>query len=111
MDENIGRKFLPWNVYACYSTTKSAIDKWMAQPDSTHQIGLEPTLYEVLIIVESGNRGEAKLAEFFTLRNWRCFRLWPGMGSGRVQPESAQCLARDSGSSDRSREELADTRP
>jgi len=41
MDENIGRNFLPWNVYACYSTTKAAIDKWMAPPDSTHQIGLE----------------------------------------------------------------------
>jgi hypothetical protein len=59
MDENIGWNFLPWNVYACYSTTKSAIDKWIAQPDSTHQIGLEPTLHEVLIIVESGDRGEA----------------------------------------------------
>ena len=35
----------------------------------------------------------------------------PEMGSGRVQPESARCLARDFGSSDRSREELAETRP
>src|SRR5271156_6553810 len=33
------------------------------------------------------------------------------MGSGRVQPESARCLARDFGSSDRSRQELAETRP
>ena len=50
MDENIGRNFLPWNVYACYSTTNAAIDKWMAQPDLTHQVGLEPILHGVLIV-------------------------------------------------------------
>jgi hypothetical protein len=50
MDENIGRNSLFWNVYACYSTTKAVIDKWMAQPDSAHQIGLEPTLHRVLIV-------------------------------------------------------------
>jgi hypothetical protein len=33
------------------------------------------------------------------------------MGSERVQPESARCLARDFVKPDRSREELAETRP
>jgi hypothetical protein len=33
------------------------------------------------------------------------------MGSGRVQPKSARCLARDFVKPDRSREELTDTRP
>jgi hypothetical protein len=35
----------------------------------------------------------------------------PEMGSERVQPESARCLARDFVKPDRSREELAETRP
>jgi hypothetical protein len=36
MDENIGRNFSPLNDYDRYSTTKAAIDKWVAQTDSAH---------------------------------------------------------------------------
>jgi hypothetical protein len=57
MDKNIGRNFSPLNVYACWSITKGAMDKWMVQADSAHQRGLETTLEEVLIVVESGGRG------------------------------------------------------
>jgi hypothetical protein len=38
-------------------------------------------------------------------------RVWAEIGSERVQPESARCLARDFVKPDRSREELAETRP
>jgi hypothetical protein len=53
------------------------MDKWMLQADSAHQIGLKPTLHAFLIVVESGDTGGLKkLAEFFLLRNWRCFCLY-----------------------------------
>jgi hypothetical protein len=56
--ENIGRNFLPLNVYDCYSTTKAAIDKWIVlQAHSAHPRGLETTLEEILIVVETGGRG------------------------------------------------------
>ena len=45
------------NVDDCYSTTKAAIDKLIVQVDSVHQRGLETTLEEALIVVESGGRG------------------------------------------------------
>jgi hypothetical protein len=51
MDENIGRYFSPWNIYACHSTARPAIEKRMAQARSTHQIGLTPTFHGVLILV------------------------------------------------------------
>ena len=59
MDENIGRDFSPLNVSACFSTTWRAMDNWLAQSDSTHQIGLGPTHHRVLIVVW-----------------WCCTRLW-----------------------------------
>jgi hypothetical protein len=51
IDENIGRNFSPWNIYACHSTAKPAIEKRMAQARSEHQIGLTPTFHGVLILV------------------------------------------------------------
>jgi hypothetical protein len=50
MDENIGRNFSPLNVSACFSTTRRAMNKWIAQSNSAHQIGLVPTLHGVLIV-------------------------------------------------------------
>ena len=57
MDENIGRNFLPLNVYDCYSTTKAAIDKWIAHVDLAHQRGQESTFPEILIVVQGGGGG------------------------------------------------------
>jgi len=63
--------------FACPSTTSGPMDKWMLQAHSAHQTGLKPTLHTLLIVIESGDRGWWKtLAEFFTLRNWRCFCLY-----------------------------------
>ena len=62
MDENVGRKFLPLNVYDCYSTTKAAIDKWIAHVESVHQRGLEFIFQEVLILVGGGGGGWYKNA-------------------------------------------------
>jgi len=76
MDENIGRTFLLWNVYHCYSTTKGAIDKWMEQPDSTHQIGLGPTLHRVLILgwwCCPRWKVQSSLGEIFTCGIWDIF--------------------------------------
>ena len=50
MDENIGRNFLPLNAYACFSTTRRAINKWIAQLDSAHQLGPWPTPHSILIV-------------------------------------------------------------
>ena len=36
--------------FACTSTTGSPMDKWMLQADSTHQIGLETSLVDFLIV-------------------------------------------------------------
>jgi hypothetical protein len=47
---NIGRKFSPLNVSACFSTTTRAMNKWIAQSHSAHQIGPGPTPYRVLIV-------------------------------------------------------------
>jgi hypothetical protein len=47
-----------WNTFACGSRTPGAMDKWMFQADSAYRIGLKPTLHVVLIVVESGDRGE-----------------------------------------------------
>jgi hypothetical protein len=30
-----------WNIFACSSTTRGAMNKWRPQPDSARQIGLE----------------------------------------------------------------------
>jgi len=76
MDENIGRTFLLWNVYHCYSTTKGAIDKWMEQPDSAHQIGLGPTLHRVLILgwwCCPRWKVQSSLGEIFTCGIWDIF--------------------------------------
>src|SRR5271168_890711 len=63
--------------FACTSTTSAPMDKWMLQAYLAHQTGLKPILHAVLIVVESGDRGGSKkLAEFFTLRNWGCFRFY-----------------------------------
>src|SRR5271170_3285659 len=67
MDENIGRSFSPLNVYDCYSTTKAAIDKWIAHVDSAHQRGLESAFLEVLTVVQSSGGGVDKNAR--NLRN------------------------------------------
>jgi hypothetical protein len=50
MDENISRDFSPLIVYACFSTTRRAMNKWIAQSDSAHQIGPGPTPHSVLIV-------------------------------------------------------------
>jgi hypothetical protein len=48
---------------------------------------------------------------FHHLLLWRQGFLHAEMGSGRVQPESDRLLARDFITSDRSRQELPETRP
>jgi len=65
-------EFFALNVYDCYSTTKSAIDKWVVQMDSAHQRGPETTFQEVLIVVQSGGgvggqkySGSSKIAADF----------------------------------------------
>jgi hypothetical protein len=56
------------------ATTNSAMTKWRQRLDSDRQRGLETTLTDVLMVVESGGRGERiKQAEFFILRNWERF--------------------------------------
>src|SRR5271154_5033788 len=90
MDENIGRNFLPLNVYNCYSATKAAIDKWIAHVDSAHQRGLESTLEEVLTVVQNGGGGVDKNA-----RNLRKSapssliaqpeEIWTNRDDGRIQ--------------------------
>jgi hypothetical protein len=54
-----GRNFHVSNFYvlACSTRTKGRMDKWMLQADSVHQIGLNPILHALLIVVESGGRG------------------------------------------------------
>ena len=79
MDENIGRNFSPLNVYACYSTTMGPINKWMTRLDSTHQIGLVPTLHGVLIVgwwcCTEGWRFNQVWAQFLGLAIF-CFGLY-----------------------------------
>jgi hypothetical protein len=57
MDENVGRNFSPLNVYACLSTTRRVMNKWIAQSDSAPQIGPEPTLKGFLIVVGTWSTG------------------------------------------------------
>jgi hypothetical protein len=38
------------DIFACGSTSSSAMIKQMVQADSTHQIGLKQTLHAVLIV-------------------------------------------------------------
>ena len=57
MGENIGRNFSPLNVSVCFSTTRGAMSKWIAQSDSTHQIGPETTPKGFLIVVGTWSTG------------------------------------------------------
>ena len=41
-----------WNDFPCGSTPSGPMVTWMAEADSAHQIGLQSTLYAVLIAVE-----------------------------------------------------------
>ena len=56
-----GRNFSPLeigNVFTPTSTTSAPMGKWMLQAHLAHQIGLQPILNAVLILVESGGTGE-----------------------------------------------------
>jgi hypothetical protein len=65
------------DVFACSSTAKGAMDKRRQQRDSSHQIVPEIPLHGILmVVVTCCTGGECAWAEFFTLRNWRCFCLW-----------------------------------
>src|ERR1700685_2359054 len=79
-NEKSWRNFSPseiGDVFACISTTIDSMDKRRAQADSARQTGLKPTLHTILIVVQSGDGGGRKrLAEFFTLGNWRRFCLY-----------------------------------
>jgi len=69
MGGNIGWKFSPLNVSACFSTTKRVMTKWMPWLDSARQIGPETTLMDFLIVVRGViTGGEEVRAEFFALR-------------------------------------------
>src|SRR5271154_1642489 len=97
MDENIGRNFSPLNVFACFSTTRRAMNKWIAQSDSAHQTGLGPTPTGVsdcrLLMVYKGVKIQPTcLGAIFVSRNFilwvvspQPLILWANGGHRRIQ--------------------------
>jgi hypothetical protein len=96
MGENIGRKFSPLNVSACFSTTTRAMNKWIAQSHSAHQIGPGPTPYRVLIV------GWWCSARWFKFRSGKSFFnvcgsfTWLHYNQTNILENQALLLARNS---------------
>ena len=73
MDENIGRNFSLLNISACCSTTRRAMNKWIAQADSAHWISLWPTPHGVLIV-----------CCWWCTRGWRFLLVWATFWSPKI---------------------------